>query len=168
MLALYPAPNVDGGGGYNYETTTVVADSQDNFQSRVNHGIGNRDRCSGRRHYQRTSTEDGERVRIRRCDEHVEPRHVDDVVPSVQAVPDVRIRYQFLRQTNVHAALRRSRKRLGRAGIDGNNQDPVNWGPPALVFSSGIAGLATGQYNRQEKPHPWVLVGSVLAYTRRA
>ena len=34
----------------------------------------------------------------------------------------------------------------GDAGIIGNNQSPVNWGPPALSFSSGIAGLGTGQY----------------------
>jgi hypothetical protein len=34
----------------------------------------------------------------------------------------------------------------GAAGIAGNNQDPVNYGPPTLVFSSGIASLATAQY----------------------
>ena len=33
----------------------------------------------------------------------------------------------------------------GLAGIQGNNQSPVNWGPPALAFTS-IAGLSTGQY----------------------
>ena len=32
----------------------------------------------------------------------------------------------------------------GEAGITGNNQDPINWGPPSLGFSSGIAGLADG------------------------
>ena len=30
----------------------------------------------------------------------------------------------------------------GEAGITGNNQDPLNWGPPSLSFSSGIAGLS--------------------------
>ena len=30
----------------------------------------------------------------------------------------------------------------GEAGITGNNQDPINWGPPSLNFSSGIATLS--------------------------
>ncbi len=30
----------------------------------------------------------------------------------------------------------------GEAGISGNNQDPANWGPPALTFSSGITPLS--------------------------
>ncbi len=31
------------------------------------------------------------------------------------------------------------------AGITGNNQEPENWGPPSLNFSSGIAGLSDAQ-----------------------
>src|SRR5581483_2642424 len=30
----------------------------------------------------------------------------------------------------------------GNAGITGNNQDAVNWGPPSLSFTSGISGLS--------------------------
>ena len=33
----------------------------------------------------------------------------------------------------------------GEAGITGNNQDPANWGPPSLAFSSGLAGLSDAQ-----------------------
>src|SRR6185437_7586712 len=38
------------------------------------------------------------------------------------------------------------------AGISGNNQDPPNWGPPTLVFSSGIASLSDAQssFNRNQ------------------
>ena len=40
----------------------------------------------------------------------------------------------------------------GEAGITGNNQDPANWGPPTLIFASGIASLSDAQsaYNRSE------------------
>ncbi|HXF27458.1 MAG TPA: hypothetical protein VN610_09295, partial [Bryobacteraceae bacterium] len=40
----------------------------------------------------------------------------------------------------------------GEAGILGNNQDPLNWGPPALAFTSGIAGLSDAQssFNRNQ------------------
>jgi hypothetical protein len=32
----------------------------------------------------------------------------------------------------------------GEAGIQGNNQEPLNWGPPRVVFSAGIASLGDG------------------------
>jgi outer membrane receptor protein involved in Fe transport len=40
----------------------------------------------------------------------------------------------------------------GEAGITGNNQDPTNWGPPTLIFSSGIASLsdAESSFNRNQ------------------
>jgi hypothetical protein len=40
----------------------------------------------------------------------------------------------------------------GHADITGNDQDAVNWGPPALVFASGIAGLSDAQasHNRNQ------------------
>jgi len=54
--------------------------------------------------------------------------------------------YQFSSlssRTTPHFAERRNVS--GEAGITGNNQEPVNWGPPNLNFSSGIAALADAQ-----------------------
>src|SRR5262249_18333369 len=36
----------------------------------------------------------------------------------------------------------------GEAGIAGGNQDPINWGPPRLIFSSGVYGLGSPQAAR--------------------
>ncbi len=38
----------------------------------------------------------------------------------------------------------------GAAGINGNDQNAANWGPPSLGFSSGFAGLsdANSAFNR--------------------
>ena len=60
----------------------------------------------------------------------------------------LRLRYQFTRLDQRRDAVLRQPRRTssGDAGIAGNNQDPVNWGPPALIFSSGVAGLASAQY----------------------
>src|SRR6202035_1608143 len=33
----------------------------------------------------------------------------------------------------------------GNTDITGNNQDPMNWGPPSLSFSGGISGLSDVQ-----------------------
>jgi hypothetical protein len=43
----------------------------------------------------------------------------------------------------------------GDAGITGNNQDPVNWGPPALAFSiTGMAPLSSAAYaNTDSQTH---------------
>ena len=49
----------------------------------------------------------------------------------------VRLRYQFTEVTNSATPYFANRTNVsGDAGITGNNQDPANWGPPTLLFSS--------------------------------
>ena len=49
----------------------------------------------------------------------------------------------------------------GEAGITGNNQDPANWGPPGLTFSSGLAGLSDAESSHdRNQTDAWS--GSVL------
>lgn len=149
LLALYPEPNVVA-PGFNYETTTVSQTSQDNFQSRVNHSIGNRDSLLGTASYQRSVT-DAENVfgfvdsaTVSTLDAAVTWSH------RFNQFVTLRTGYQLLRQTNDSTPHFANRINIsGVAGIAGNNQESVNWGPPALVFASGAAGLATGQYLRQ-------------------
>ncbi len=151
LLALYPEPNVDADNGYNYQATTVSLTSQDNFQSRVNHGIGARDSLLATATYQRTGTDTGnvfgfvDSTSTSNMDAGTTWSH------RFNQFLTLRIGYQFLRQTNNSTPHFANRANVsGAAGIAGNSQDPVNWGPPALIFSSGIAGLGTGQYLRQE------------------
>jgi trimeric autotransporter adhesin len=151
LLAHFPAPNVEAGNGYNFEATTVSLTSQDNFQSRVNHGIGSRDSLLGTASYQRSSTDAANVFGF------VDATTTSSLDASTtwshrfNQFLTLRIGYQFLRQTNDSTPHFANRVNVsGGAGIGGNDQEPVNWGPPALVFSSGIAGLGTGQYGRQE------------------
>ena len=66
----------------------------------------------------------------------------------------LRLRYQFTRLTNDVTPYFANRTNVsGDAGIAGNNQDPVNWGPPRLLFSSGIAGLGSAQAASNQQPH---------------
>ena len=61
--------------------------------------------------------------------------------------------YTFSRSRNQVTPFFENRANVsGEAGLTGNNQDPVNWGPPTLVFSSGIASLTDVQSasNRNE------------------
>jgi hypothetical protein len=51
--------------------------------------------------------------------------------------------YQFSRlATHVTPYFAGRENISGLAGIEGNNQQPQNWGPPALTFSSGITSLS--------------------------
>ncbi len=55
----------------------------------------------------------------------------------------LRPRGQFTQQTNESTPYFAGLSNIsGDAGIAGNNQSPANWGPPALVFSSGILSLS--------------------------
>src|ERR1035438_7645113 len=54
--------------------------------------------------------------------------------------------YNFSRSsTLLTPAFANRRNVAGEAGITGDDQSPLNWGPPALNFSSGIAGLSDAQ-----------------------
>jgi hypothetical protein len=150
LLALYPAPNVDS-GGYNFERTTVSLTNQDTFQSRVNHAFSGRDSVLGTANYQRGSTDAGnvfgfvDSAGTSALDTAVTWSH------RFNQFLTLRLGYQFVRQTidsTPHFANRFNVS--GLAGIAGNNQEAVNWGPPALIFSSGIASVGTGQYLRQD------------------
>jgi trimeric autotransporter adhesin len=150
LLALYPEPNVDAGGSYNYQTMTLSATNVDNFQSRVNHGISNRDSVLVTATYQRTNTE---AVNVFGFLDSNTTSNLDTAVNWSHRFNQfftVRTGYQFLRQTVDATPYFSNRANIsGEAGITGNNQEPVNWGPPNLIFSSGVAGLSTGQYLRQ-------------------
>ncbi len=149
LLALYPAPNVDG-GPYNYQATTVTNTNVDSFQSRLNHGLTSRDALLVTTAFQRTNT-NAESV-FGFVDSQTSST-VDTAVTWSHRFNQfftMRVGYQHVRQANDSTPHFANVANIsGEAGIDGNNQDAVNWGPPALVFANGIAGLATSQYMRQ-------------------
>ena len=56
--------------------------------------------------------------------------------------------YQFSRFSSTSIPFFANHQNVsGQAGITGNNQDPLNWGPPSLSFTSGISGLSDSQYS---------------------
>ena len=80
----------------------------------------------------------------------------------------LRLRYQYSRASSELVPFFAYRMNVsGLAGINGNNQDPRNWGPPALSFASDVAGLNTGRYAVDDVPNARV-GGGLLALPRRA
>jgi trimeric autotransporter adhesin len=147
LLAYYPAPNLDSGGQFNYQTPTVVTLHQDALQTRFTKVFDNgRNQIYGTVAFQQTTTDASnifafvDTTRLSGIDTTINWSH------RLSQFHSIRLRYQFTRLTTDVTPYFANRTNVsGDAGITGNNQEPVNWGPPRLVFSSGVAGLASAQ-----------------------
>jgi hypothetical protein len=147
LLSYYPAPNLTLTDRFNYQRPVLVATVQDSVQSRVTQVLDGGNQVLGNLAYQRTSTDAAtvfgfvDQTRASRLDVNVTwSRRLSQFF-------SLRLRYQFTRTvTDVTPHFANRTNVSGEAGITGNDQDPRNWGPPAITFSSGIAGLSSAQY----------------------
>jgi hypothetical protein len=143
LLNYYPQPNIDAAGRYNYQTPILVGTHQDSVQSRITQTLSGRTQLFGNVGYQRTTTDTTSLFGF--DDSSLVSRLTAAGNWSHRFSPFVslRLRYQLDRTTNTTTPYFANRTNVsGDAGISGNNQDAMNWGPPALVFSGGFAGLA--------------------------
>src|SRR5262249_50167335 len=147
LLALYPLPNVDAGGRYNFQTPVVLTTTQDAIQTRLIETVTNKTQMYGSVSFQRTATDTGNLFGF------VDSNAVSGVDAPItwshrySQSFSLRLRYQSTWLTTQTTPYFSNRENIsGAAGIAGNNQDPVNWGPPTLTFSSGIASLSSAQY----------------------
>jgi hypothetical protein len=157
LLNLYPLPNVGGNSAYNYQIPTIGNTHQDALQSRLDKNIGTRDEAYGGFAFQSSrsnasnlfgflDTTDVLGVNIRANWSH---RFNERFLMNLG--------YRFSRlRTAIEPFFENRSNVSGAAGISGNDQDPADWGPPALVFSSGIAPLSDAQsaFNRNETNEP--------------
>ncbi len=147
LLGYYPRPNAAGIGA-NYQTPIPVKTRQDSGQTRLTHQFRNgREQFQGAMQYQRTTIEAANLFSFvdttQTTNLNVDVNHSH----RLNQFMFLRSRYQLVRQTNdVTPFFANVTNVSGNAGIIGNNQSPPNWGPPALSFASGLAGLGTGQY----------------------
>jgi hypothetical protein len=148
LLNLYPQPNFNGSGRYNYQVAVVGVTHSDNFQGAVNNfTIGTRDRVSGGVTYQSSRTDNPnlflftDNGRTTTATSTISWSH-----RFSQRITGV-TRYQFNRTVSQTLPYFGTRVDVsGDAGISGNDRDPRNWGPPSLIFASGIATLSSGSF----------------------
>ena len=147
LLNYYPLPNVDAGGLFNYQAPVLETKHQDAAQARVSQPLsGGRNQIFGNLALQRTTTDAGnvfgfvDSSRASGIDATVNWSH------RFSQLLSLRLRYQFTRLTNTVTPFFANRTNVsGEAGISGNAQDPIDWGAPRLLFSSGVAGLGSAQ-----------------------
>ena len=151
LLALYPMPNIAGASGYNYQAPVLGSSHQDVVQLRLNKTLGRKDQLNGAFNLQSTRTGNENFFGF------------VDTTDTLGINTNINWSHRFNQHVFVYTGYRFSRSRTlivpnfagrenvaGAAGISGDDQDPTNWGPPALNFSSGIAGLsdANSEFNR--------------------
>jgi hypothetical protein len=146
LLQFYPLPNFPAGGAYNYQVPLVANTHTDNFTAGVQESFKRRNTVTAKFALSDTRTDSDNRFNFL------------DETRSLGLSADISYRrafttrffgtltYQFSRQSNTLLPFFANRENVsGDAGIAGNNQAPLNWGPPTLQFNqSAIAGLSDG------------------------
>ncbi|HLH32041.1 MAG TPA: TonB-dependent receptor, partial [Terriglobia bacterium] len=148
LLGYFPLPNSTADPRYNYQIANVNALHQDSVQTNINKGINQKNRVFGNFAMQGTRSD---RPNIFNFLDSGRGKGITGAINWTHNPTQrfsMQFRYQYSRQTNSTTPFFANRLNVaGLAGITGNNQDPVNWGPPALVFASGFSSLSDGQYS---------------------
>jgi trimeric autotransporter adhesin len=141
LLGYYPEPTIDS-EQRNYQVPIVSANRQNSFQSRLTHAINQRNQIFGTGSYVRSTIDS---TTLFGFNDETQSASTDVQVNwnrRVSQFLQMRTRYQFTKQSSTVTPYFANRLNVsGAAGITGNNQEPINWGPPSLRFSS-IAGLS--------------------------
>ena len=147
LLAYYPLADAAGEGRFNYEAPVVSATRQDSAQSRAGYSIRGENRIDGGVSYQRGSGRSSSLFGFEdaRTSSGLTANGTLTLRPARNMT--LTLRYQFSRASTELLPHFANRVNVsGDAGINGNDQDPRNWGPPSLRFASDLAGLSSGSY----------------------
>jgi hypothetical protein len=148
LLGYYPLPNFFGSSRYNYQTPLVSNTHSDAVQTRLNKGLGRKNQLSGLFAMQSTRGDNPnvfgflDTSRSLGFNSNFTWRRT--YTPRFYG----NFSYTFSRQSSTQNPFFANLANVSAlAGIAGNNQDPVNWGPPSLNFSTGFAGLNDGLFS---------------------
>jgi hypothetical protein len=146
LLELYPLPKFSESTRYNYQIPILAAMHQDSLQSRVSKSLNRNNQLTGSFAYQSTRADNPNLFGFL------------DTTDSTGLNANISWRHNFTTRLLANLGYQYSRSAVhispffenlrnisGEAGISGNNQDPMNWGPPDLVFSGGITSLSDGR-----------------------
>jgi hypothetical protein len=143
LLRFYPLPNFAAGTGYNYQIPLIGSVHQDSMQARWNKNVGRKNELSGSFAFQSLRSDN---TNVFGFEDTGSTLGVNTTVSWMHRYTQrifQNLSYQFSRQSSRTIPFFANRENVsGEAGITGNNQEAIHWGPPNLVFASGIAGLA--------------------------
>jgi len=143
LLNFYPQPSFGGEQKYNYQVPINTDTHQDALQSRFDKTINAKNQVYGGFAFQSARTATPNLFGFLDASDVLGLNSRINWSHHLGTRLSLNLGYQFSRlatETNPYWARRENVS--GDTGILGNNQDPVNWGPPSLAFSSGLAGLS--------------------------
>jgi hypothetical protein len=145
LLGLYPLPNFSGNSGFNFQAPLVNGLHQDDLQTRVNKQV-KKHFYTGSLAWRSTRTDSPDLLGFLETGRTSGWNGALGYRRSFSSRAFVNLSLQWSRlETDVVPFFSGRRNVSGEAGITGNNQEAVNWGPPSLSFASGIVGLGTAQ-----------------------
>ena len=151
LLALYPMPNITGAPDYNYQVPVLNSSHQDMFQTHMDKTIGRKDQLSGSFNLQSIRAGNENLFGFVDTTDTLGMNTTVNWLHRFNQHLFLNTSYKFSRlSTRIVPEFENHENVAGDAGISGDYQDPADWGPPALDFSSGIAGLsdANSSFNR--------------------
>ena len=154
LLQYYPLPNFMGSADnarYNYEAQVLNNTHSDALESRLQKSLGRRDQVYGGFGFESSR---GDTANVFNFRDATDTLGIDASANWAHQFHHefyTTLTYHFTRlRTLVRPEFENRVNVSGNAGILGNDQDPREWGPPSLIFSSGTAGLTDGNdtFNR--------------------
>gem|GEM_PF-299309 len=151
LLQLYPSPNIADVSNYNYQAPVLNNTHQDSLQSKLDKTLGRKDQLYGAFNFQSTRADNVNLFGF------VDQAGTLGINGNIHWAHRLKPRiflfmgYSFSRlRTEVTPNFENRFNVSGAAGINGNDQNAADWGPPSLGFSSGFVGLsdANSAFNR--------------------
>ena len=148
LLRYYPLPNVEAGRGTNYQTPLLSTTTQDNLQLSIVQSLRRGTALSGTMAFQRTVTDADDIFDFADTSRLTSLDAGANLARQFGLRRILRLRYRFTRTDSEVTPFFANRRNVSaEAGISGNSQDPLNWGPPGLSFPD-LAGLGDVDYHR--------------------
>lgn len=153
LLSLYPQPNFSGNPQYNYQVPILNDMHQDALLSRFDKNLSFKNQFYGGVSYLSTRSGDPNLFGFLDTSDVLGMNGQANWSHRIGPGVFMNLGYQFSWLSTRLTPYWENRENIsGNAGITGNAQDAMNWGPPALMFSSGLAQLSDGNssFDRDE------------------
>jgi trimeric autotransporter adhesin len=147
LLKLYPLPNFTGSAQYNYQIPVVGAMHLDSVFGYMSKTIGGllKNQISGTYSFYSTRSDNPTLLAFLDTSRSIGSNLSANWRHSFAQRFFTTFGYKFNHQSSRTVAFFENRENIsGLAGITGNNQEAINWGPPTLGFMSGITSLSDG------------------------
>ena len=142
LLRLYPLPNFTGNTRYNYQIPVVGATHQDRLQASLNKGNVLKNQYGGSFSIYSSRSDNPNLLGFLDTNRSLSSNLAGTWRHSFTQRLFSTFAYGFNHSSNKTVPFFQNRENIsGLAGITGNNQEPLNWGPPALTFMSGLQSL---------------------------